>query len=180
MAESLESRQTVSEEALLDELTGLPNRRAFFGWLEHLVEESARTGRIFDVCFVDVDEFKSINDEFGHQQGDLALQDVSYILRHRFGEESIVGRLGGDEFAVLYTGPERLSTYQVSSEVGLMLAELASNEGRVCTVECSIGVASFVRGDSADGVIARADRSMYEEKRARAEARSLRRLSRSA
>ncbi len=180
MAEAIEARQVVTEDALTDELTGLPNRRAFFASLEYCVEQAERGGPQFDVCYVDVDEFKSINDQFGHSQGDLALQDVAWVLRHRFGESSVIGRLGGDEFAVIYSGPERLSTDKVSGEVGLMLADVANSEERPCQIEVSIGVATFGRGDSADALMQQADRSMYREKRARAEARSVRRLPRPA
>ncbi len=180
MAEAMEARQVVTEDALTDELTGLPNRRAFFASLEYAVEQAERGGSQFDVCYVDVDEFKSINDQFGHSQGDLALQDVAWVLRHRFGESSVIGRLGGDEFAVIYSGHERLSTDKVSGEVGLMLADLANAEERPCAIEVSIGVATFGRGDNADALMQHADRSMYREKRARAEARSLRRLARPA
>ena len=180
MAETLEARQVVTEDALTDQLTGLPNRRAFFATLEHAVAEAGAGGHDFDVCFVDVDEFKSINDQFGHAHGDLALQDVAHVLRHRFGDSGTIARLGGDEFAVIYTGADRLSTEEVSAEVGLLLAELSNTEERPCAIEVSIGVATYVRGDDADALMQHADRSMYREKRARAEQRSVRRLSRSA
>lgn len=180
MAEALEARQVVTDEALSDQLTGLPNRRAFFGTLEQAVEEAERGGPEFDVCFVDVDEFKSINDQFGHAHGDLALQDVAHVLRHRFGESGMIARIGGDEFAVIYAGADRLSTEELSNEVGLLLAELSNTEERPCAIEVSIGVATYVRGDNADALMQHADRSMYRAKRARAEQRSLRRVPRSA
>lgn len=178
MVAALEARHVAAEDALIDELTGLPNRRAFFAILEETVEGCAQRDFMFDVCFVDVDEFKAINDQFGHSQGDLALQDVAHVLRHRFGESSVIARLGGDEFAVLHMGEERLSTEEVSLDVGLLLSELANIEERPCSVEVSIGVATYMRGDTADALMQQADRSMYREKRARAESRALRRMPR--
>ncbi len=180
MAGALEARHVAAEDALTDELTGLPNRRAFFAILEQTVERCEESDFIFDVCFVDVDEFKSINDQFGHSEGDLALRDVAHVLRHRFGESSVIARLGGDEFAVLHDGDERLSTEEVSLDVGLLLSELANIEDRPCSVEVSIGVATYMRGDTADALMQQADRSMYREKRARAESRAIRRRPRTA
>jgi diguanylate cyclase (GGDEF)-like protein len=175
MVESLGTKAQLGGDALTDELTGLPNRRAFFIALDEIVQEAERTGGTFDVCFVDVDEFKNINDQFGHSEGDIALQDVAHVLRHRFGESSVIGRLGGDEFAVIYVGAERLATETVSNEVALLLAELADAAERVCAVELSVGVSPYSRGDTPDSLVQRADRSMYGEKRARSEARSRRR-----
>lgn len=175
MVESRGSKAQLEHDALTDELTSLPNRRAFFIALEEIVKEAGRSGGSFDVCFVDVDEFKSINDQFGHAEGDIALQDVAHVLRHRFGESSVIGRLGGDEFAVIYAGNERLSTEGVSTQIALLLAELADTEERICAVEVSVGVCPYFPGDTADSLVQRADRSMYNEKRARAEARARRR-----
>jgi diguanylate cyclase (GGDEF)-like protein len=178
MVESLGNKAQLERDALTDELTGLPNRRAFFIALEEIVREAEHSGGTFDVCFVDVDEFKSINDQFGHAEGDVALQDVAYILHQRFGDAGVIGRLGGDEFAVIYAGEEHLSTDEVSRDLALRLAELADTQDRPCAVEVSVGVSPYVRGDDADSLMQRADRSMYGEKRTRSEARS--RLRRSA
>ena len=175
MIESLGNKAQLERDALTDELTGLPNHRAFFIELEEIVLEAERSGGTFDVCFVDVDEFKTINDQFGHGEGDIALQDVTHVLRHRFGEASVIGRLGGDEFAVIFAGNERLSTDRVSTEIAMLLAELADAEERPCAVEVSVGVTGYQRGDTADAMVQRADRSMYGEKRARSEARTRRR-----
>jgi len=175
MVESLGNKAQLERDALTDELTGLPNRRAFFIALEEIVLEAEGSGGTSDVCFVDVDEFKTINDQFGHAAGDVALQDVAYILHQRFGDAGVIGRLGGDEFAVIYAGSERLSTDKVSREVALLLAELADTEDRPCAVEVSVGVSPYSRGDTADSLMQRADRSMYKEKRARSEARTRRR-----
>jgi len=175
MVESLGSQAQLERDALTDELTGLPNRRKFFIELEQIVEEAGRAGGTFDVCFVDVDEFKTINDQFGHAEGDIALQDVAHVLQERFGESSVIGRLGGDEFAVIFAGAERLSTDGISNDIAMLLAQRADTEERVCAVEVSVGVCPYFPGDTADSLVQRADRSMYGEKRTRAEARARRR-----
>src|SRR2546421_2508550 len=89
--------------ALIDDLTGLNNRRGFFALAEHHANLAYRTGKMFLVAFVDLDGLKQINDTFGHQEGNRALVDTAIVLRDSFRQSDILARLGGDEFAILVT-----------------------------------------------------------------------------
>jgi two-component system cell cycle response regulator len=87
--------------SLMDELTGLHNRRGFIGLADQRLKLNSREGLRSTLIFIDVDNLKFINDNFGHAEGDFALQQVAALLRECFRESDIIGRLGGDEFSVL-------------------------------------------------------------------------------
>lgn len=87
-----------------DELTGLYNRRGFFDTAEKHLAIAARIGSNLSLVFLDMDDFKEINDRFGHLEGDRALASLSALLKETFRTSDIIGRYGGDEFAVLLTG----------------------------------------------------------------------------
>ena len=107
VAQAIE-RKRMDEEirslSLTDDLTGLYNRRGFTLLAEQEVKLAHRINRSMLLFFCDVDYLKSINDAHGHAQGDLALQEVSAILKETFREVDIMARLGGDEFVVLACG----------------------------------------------------------------------------
>src|SRR5262249_23987073 len=88
--------------SLRDELTGLHNRRAFVSFLDHQMKLAGRAKKKgLYLLFIDLDEFKWINDSLGHEEGDRALVGASHILRSTFRDADIIARLGGDEFVVL-------------------------------------------------------------------------------
>ena len=87
--------------SLMDELTGLHNRRGFVSLAEQRLKLTSRQGVRSTLIFIDVDNLKYINDTFGHREGDGALQQIAGLLRECFRESDIIGRLGGDEFCVL-------------------------------------------------------------------------------
>ncbi|MCK6396717.1 sensor domain-containing diguanylate cyclase, partial [Zoogloea sp.] len=91
----------IHQLAFYDALTGLPNRRLFFDRLSQAVTQSRRSGRHGAVIYLDLDNFKPVNDHHGHRAGDLLLQEVARRLAHCLREEDTVARLGGDEFVAL-------------------------------------------------------------------------------
>ena len=96
-----ERERTLEREAYTDGLTGLPNRRAFDLLLSAAVVEATRRGQSFGLAIADLDNFKSVNDIFGHQTGDDVLVMISRIMRRSFRTHDIVFRYGGEEFAIL-------------------------------------------------------------------------------
>ncbi|WP_380171316.1 diguanylate cyclase domain-containing protein [Kineococcus sp. DHX-1] len=121
--------------SLLDELTGLANRRAFFAEVEHVAD-----GVPLAVLLVDLDGFKAVNDRHGHRTGDLLLRDTAARLEEVVGPDGLVARLGGDEFVVLLTGPR---TARADDIARALVGQLGPREvdGRHLRVSASVGVA---------------------------------------
>jgi diguanylate cyclase (GGDEF)-like protein len=155
--------------SLIDDLTGLYNRRGFSDLGEQYLKLARRTGRSATLIFLDVDRFKTINDTLGHHMGDRALLRIADILRQTFRRSDIIGRLGGDEFAVLAPessgDPPELLVHRVKGAV----REFDSASPEPYRLSVSVGVARF-DGDALvrlDDLLAEADAAMYEEKRAK-------------
>jgi len=149
-----------------DPLTGLPNRRAF---LERLSDELARAKRSRQpvcIAYIDIDNFKRINDDKGHVEGDAFLKQVAQAIRETIRASDVASRLGGDEFAVLFTDAKRSAVEPVAHR---LLARSRSLGERYpgLDIGASIGMAWFESApDSAELLLDRADAAMYEAKSA--------------
>jgi diguanylate cyclase (GGDEF)-like protein len=160
MARQADNLRSLARE---DALTGVANRRAFFGALTNAVDLAGRREGAWTITYVDLDDFKQINDRLGHNTGDDVLRAVAVTLRSATRRVDVVARLGGDEFAVLMpdTDPE-----QAETAVGKLQAILegAMAEGG-WPVTFSIGVTTFLSAPpSPDIALAVADERMYEVK----------------
>jgi diguanylate cyclase (GGDEF)-like protein/PAS domain S-box-containing protein len=154
-----------------DELTGIVNRRRFQEEVERHLREAKRFGDPLTLMLIDIDGFKRINDTYGHQTGDKALQVVAHALRDAVRETDLVGRLGGDEFVALLTraDPRGVDRVVEAFRRSLRLEDEAS--GASFRLEASVGVTtSDGATDSFDSLLRRADGAMYEEKARRAKA----------
>jgi len=143
-----------------DTLTGLPNRRAFYELGEIEKERSRRYKRPFTALFIDLDNFKTVNDTKGHDEGDRLLKNVAAILHSRLRTTDICGRLGGDEFAVLLpeTGEKAAATFAAELRASL----IGAMEKHSWPVTFSIGVATFhTTPESLDELVEKADALMY-------------------
>ena len=143
-----------------DTLTGLANRRAFYERGEIETERSRRYNHPFTALFIDLDNFKTVNDTKGHDEGDRLLKNVAEILHGRLRTTDICGRLGGDEFAVLLpeTGEQAAAIF--ADELRTRLREAMEKHGWPVTF--SIGVATFnTTPESLDELIKKADALMY-------------------
>lgn len=149
-----------------DFLTGLFNRRHFEQALTHEAERIARYGGPAAVLLIDLDNFKDVNDSFGHKAGDDVLKGVAGLLRQRTRETDLLARIGGDEFAVLLpqTDADRAETVadDVVKALGRQTAVLANQSIRITA---SVGVAMFENLTDTE-VLAYADLAMYEAKEA--------------
>jgi diguanylate cyclase (GGDEF)-like protein len=159
--------------ALTDELTGVYNRRGFMAIAERQLKVGQRSGRGMLLFFIDVDALKQINDSFGHCEGDCALQRTARALESTFRDSDVIARLGGDEFAVLAIEAADHSEASIRARLCDDLKSLGAGEPRYA-ISLSLGVARFDPRDRASigDLIVEADRSMYEEKRRRLQART--------
>lgn len=158
-----------------DELTGLMNRRGFMEEAErvfHLVSYGStslerRTGfQIpFSVVFIDLDNFKSLNDTYGHSAGDEALKTVTNILRHSLRTGDLFGRLGGEEFVAAIIGASARRAMLIAEKLRLALEQMPFIwEGTHIPLTASFGVAEYTEEQTLQELIDKADRAMYQAK----------------
>jgi diguanylate cyclase (GGDEF)-like protein len=169
-----EAASAMSRLAYFDALTGLPNRRLFIERLQHALAVSNRNEHFGALLFLDVDNFKTINDSVGHDAGDLMLQEVGKRLQATLRESDSVARIGGDEFVILLeeldATPNGAATYarEVADKVLGFLSQPYQVRGLVFPGSVSIGVALW-GGDVMEDVndlLKRSDMAMYDAKRA--------------
>nr|WP_246315495.1 GGDEF domain-containing protein [Kineococcus aurantiacus] len=155
--------------ALVDPLTGLPNRRAFTAQLETAVRADAAIA----VLFVDLDGFKAVNDTLGHAAGDELLTETARRLRETCGAGAFPARLGGDEFAIVL--PDLFPGVADDVAVALVdrLREPFLLAAGPATISASVGITASEPGDDADALLSRADAAMYVAKRAGGDAHVL-------
>ncbi len=156
--------EALTHYAYTDPLTELPNRRYLAEALERSLER--QDGRLLGVLFVDLDEFKAVNDRWGHQAGDALLVAVAARLKTCVRLEDTVARLGGDEFAVVLPDlKDKEDAAKIARGVVTALAVPFELSGGVASVTASVGVSLYPQdGTSAEGLLLRADRAMYRVK----------------
>ncbi len=146
-----------------DSLTGAANTRVFRELSNSEIDRSHRYGRPFTAAYLDLDNFKEVNDRFGHSAGDDLLRSVTEILRTNLRTTDIISRLGGDEFAVLLpeTGAESAGT--ALEKIRIMTADTMREKGWPVTM--SIGAVTFLSPpDSVDAMVRQVDELMYSAK----------------
>ena len=164
-----EAREKLAYAALHDSLTGLANRASFLEHLELGLKRANRTAKGVGVLFVDLDNFKLVNDSFGHGAGDELLKAVGSRLRGAVRGMDVVARQGGDEFLILLSDLEGTSasraTEAVASKVGAILSEPFLVDGIEIYVSASVGISLFpADGDDAETLLKHADVAMYSVK----------------
>jgi diguanylate cyclase (GGDEF)-like protein len=157
-------KSQLRHQAFHDSLTGFANRRLFAERVHKAVSLTVPGERRPVVLFVDLDDFKTINDSLGHSAGDQLLIAVSERVRSSLRPEDLVARLGGDEFAVLLERSDRLDAEAVASRMVEALRAPFVLEGREMKVHASVGIAHAEHGSIADDVLRNADVAMYSAK----------------
>ena len=149
----------------IDHLTGTANRRSLDETLENLVR-GAMSGRGFGGILVDIDDFKAINDTYGHEAGDRALEDAAAILRSAVRQDDFVARYGGDEFVLLLPGAGSQSLGEVAGRINTLAALHKASTGRSFQLSFSIGSALYDSANDADAgsFLSRLDSAMYVDK----------------
>jgi diguanylate cyclase (GGDEF)-like protein len=156
--------QLLAEQALHDELTGLPNRVLLFDRIEHALRVSTRTDHPLAILFIDLDGFKAVNDHHGHLAGSQALVEAAGVIRVSARETDVVARFGGDEFAIVLPDTGTDGAMAVGDRVRELIAShrFLHGEGLSIALTVSVGVATLPDVSiSADGLIHAADTAMY-------------------
>jgi diguanylate cyclase (GGDEF)-like protein/PAS domain S-box-containing protein len=168
IAEHRHRHAELSRLALHDPLTGVRNRAMFDADIDRALRSRDRDGGVVALLYLDVDDFKQINDEHGHEAGDLALVVLSTRLRDALREEDTVARLGGDEFAIVAHLPSADQAAELRDRIEAVCSEPLSLVERTVSLRVSVGmtVVDSVGCPSAQALAA-ADAAMYALKRGR-------------
>lgn len=157
--------------SITDALTGLFNRRYFYEALDKEIERVKRYGTKFSIVLIDIDDFKRVNDEYGHLAGDRVLQALAGILKRILRKVDVIARYGGEEFILLLpnTGKEEASVIanRIREEISRTTFECPSEKGRrvICPITISGGVTTCPDDFSdPDRLLSAADKAMYEAK----------------
>ncbi|HYL69990.1 MAG TPA: EAL domain-containing protein [Candidatus Dormibacteraeota bacterium] len=166
IARLTELQEQLAHQAFHDALTGLANRTLFGDRIEHALQRASRVGRSVAVLFIDVDDFKGVNDTLGHAAGDSLLVGVAERLRGSLRRPDTAARLGGDEFAVVLEDVHNVQEAEmVAKRIFENLRAPFDANGQPVNVRVSIGVAfSDAAGDSASSLMRHADVAMYAAK----------------
>jgi diguanylate cyclase (GGDEF)-like protein len=168
LSEAAARERRITESALCDPLTGLPNRALLAERLRHALAMAQRTRTPFAVAVLDLDRFKNVNDSFGHGAGDAMLGEVARRLKATVRESDTVARLGGDEFVILLSGGEEAAR-EVAGRILQSMEPPLAHRDRTIAMGLSIGVALYPdHGTDEVSLLRNADTAMYRAKRRRA------------
>ncbi len=148
-----------------DLLTGLPNRALFLEHLDQTIKEAKRNSSMFAVVFIDLDDFKAINDTHGHEAGDAVLKKLAHTLTGMTRENDIVARLGGDEFVGLFDVQQETDVGTIKEKIfNTVLKDIHCSTYNV-TIQYSLGVSVYpTDGTNVDTLLQKADQAMYLQK----------------
>ncbi|MEH7226278.1 GGDEF domain-containing protein [Bacillus sp. JJ1566] len=141
-----------------DFLTDLPNRRYMHSLLLHELKKESRVS----IILFDIDDFKNINDQYGHDIGDLALIKLSETIKIYLGDKGVLGRWGGEEFLIILSNTSPLTACEIAKEIQSLLEQ--TNFDQVGFVTSSFGVTGEEEHDSIQMLLNRADKALYEAK----------------
>jgi len=168
-----ESKERIERISIIDELTGLYNRRGFVTLAQQELDLAKRKHREFLLIFMDMDGLKIINDTYGHKAGDEAISEASRQLQKTFRSTDIIARLGGDEFTILAIETTIQEFLQIRTRLDESIEEYNRTGSQPFTLSISMGCAPFKSGHqyTLDELMAEADRNLYKEKKQKKEAR---------
>jgi len=153
--------------SITDSLTGLFNSRYFYQALDKEIARAERYEQVFSLAIFDIDDFKILNDTYGHQAGDEVLRKIAAVLLHESRETDIVARYGGEEFVIIFPNTPKNDALAVAERIlkGVEVLSLLDTLGEDVTVTMSGGISSFPDdGSSVNDLLYRADMAMYRAK----------------
>ncbi len=167
LAHEIETRKKLEQElivaATIDKLTQIYNRRKLEEIIQSEIERTKRYNSPLSLIMLDFDDFKHINDTYGHQVGDKVLKGVADILKNNIRVSDAVGRWGGEEFMIVVPETASANARELADKIRNLIAS-SSFEGS-CTMTISLGLTQLLRGDDFDSFIKRVDDALYQAKR---------------
>jgi len=160
------SNEELKIKVRIDMLSGLLNRMSLFNTIDVEIERAIRSGAPLTGIMLDIDHFKHVNDNFGHQVGDLVIQQIGEMLQNSLRIYDYAGRYGGEEFFMLLTNASLQQGYIIGERFRKNLEEhpiICSN--KKISVTISMGIAQYRLGESRDAWIERADKALYKAKK---------------
>lgn len=156
--------ETLRSLAFIDELTGVLNRRGLEYFVSEKIREAERFKKNFGVLFIDIDDFKKINDTYGHKMGDKILKMVAEALKSNLRANDVVARYGGDEFVVISELTDEDELKSLASRITMLINNsFIEEEGRIIKVSLSIGGSKSEEGNL-EKALEKADSLMYVSK----------------
>jgi diguanylate cyclase (GGDEF)-like protein len=157
-------RNDLMEIATTDVLTRIPNRRATEVFLEKELSRAQRSESEFSVLLIDIDNFKQVNDRWGHAEGDFVLTRTASIFQSMLRKQDLVGRWGGEEFLIIVPGP--CDAEVLAERIRCEIANVDYRQGSASFhITVSIGVACAIPTSSVDEILKKADKALYKAKR---------------
>ena len=157
------ANETINELMRTDPLTGLANRRHLNEQLAQLISLGLRHHDSFSLIMADIDKFKSVNDTWGHDQGDLVLKEFAAIMKKQCRQEDLPARFGGEEFLILLPRTDLKQATIIAERIRIHL-ESALPLGAEWPVTASFGIARFAEQDDQDSLLKKADLALYQAK----------------
>ena len=167
ITERMKLREKLEHQATTDELTGLINRRQFFNVLKMELSRARRFNHDMSIAMIDIDNFKSINDNYGHIVGDYALKTLSDICRTIIRESDTLGRLGGDEFIMLFPETSSKEALEITERVRLAVMNhpFSLENPALLAMSVSIGITQVIQEhDDVNDIMNRVDQALYSAK----------------
>jgi diguanylate cyclase (GGDEF)-like protein/PAS domain S-box-containing protein len=162
---TVEKLKELEEIVHTDTLTGTGNRRATMRLLGRKLDEFARYDWPFGVLFLDLDNFKAVNDEHGHEGGDVLLRSIARSLKHGLRASDFLGRWGGEEFVIVVSDVDSAALRSTAERFRALIEETTvQRKGQDLRVTASIGATIARNADTVEALVDRADRLMYESK----------------
>jgi diguanylate cyclase (GGDEF)-like protein len=172
LQETLVSSQDLMAKKILmekmaktDALTGLDNHLAFHQYLDHLLEHGDEGDLSIHLALLDIDNFKQINDTYGHHVGDTILKFVAHYIKAGASQDDFVARYGGEEFAIIFVDKPLHEVHGLLETIRKSIADVPHNELQNQRVTLSIGLGEYIPGEGKNGFFEKADNALYAAKR---------------